>query len=55
MPVGIRNIMIAIKRGPKFILFFAKLKGEGRSSLEGGSIVLSSKLSVTYGGNSYSL
>ena len=33
----------------KYILFLAKLKGEGSSFLEEASVDLSSKLSVTYG------
>ena len=35
----------------KYILFLAKLKGEKRPFLEGASIDLSSKVSLTYGGN----
>ena len=37
--------------GAKYILFLAKLKGEGRSFLEGASIDLSSRLSLAYEGN----
>ena len=36
---------------PKYILFLVKLKGEERPFLEEASIDLSSKLSLTYGGN----
>ena len=35
----------------KYILFLAKLKGEGRPFLEGASIYLSSKLSLSCGDN----
>ena len=36
---------------PKYILFLAKLKGEGRLFLEWKSIDLSYEISLTYGGN----
>ena len=36
---------------PKYILFFAKLKGEGRPFTKGTRIDLPSKLSLTYGRN----
>ena len=43
--------MVAFKSVPKYIPFLTKVKGVGRTFLEGASIDLSSKLSLTYGGN----
>ena len=49
--MGIAKSLIALKLVPKYVLFLAKLKEEGRPFLEGISTDLSSKLSLTYGGN----
>ena len=49
--MGIAKSLIALKLVPKYVLFLAKLKGEGRPFLEGISTDLFSKLSLTYGGN----
>ena len=51
--MGIGKTLVVLKWVSKYFLFLAKLEGERRPFLEGARIDLSSKPSLTYGGNVY--